>query len=137
MIVAGDTGFPRRPTANSSTVHHGDRDRHRRDGDPPHRDGDITSKATVTTGTTMAPIITTVPTANHFPLDSKGSGDNPAVVLLAVLGNAPPTTVVINEMTTVASTWTSAQFLDGGRIPNNQLQARVIISIHSFRKVML
>src|SRR5262249_19559596 len=66
----------------------------------------------------------------YMPPDgTEGSGDNPAFVLLAVLGNAPPTTVVINEMTTVASTWTNAQFLDGGRVPNNQLQARVIISI--------
>src|SRR5262249_23755016 len=44
---------------------------------------------------------------------NKGSGDNPAVALLSVLGNTPPSTVVINEMTTVASVWTHAQFLNG------------------------
>src|SRR5215475_8854304 len=44
---------------------------------------------------------------------NKGSGDNPAIALLAVLGNAPPAKVVINEMTTVASVWTHAQFLNG------------------------
>src|SRR5262249_9420070 len=37
---------------------------------------------------------------------NKGGGDNPAVALLSVLGNTPPSTVVINEMTTVASVWT-------------------------------
>ena len=39
---------------------------------------------------------------------SKSSGNNPAIALLAVLGNAPPAKVVINEMTTVASVWTKA-----------------------------
>src|SRR5262249_53098086 len=34
---------------------------------------------------------------------AKDSGNNPAVTLLSVLGNTPPSTVVINEMTTVAS----------------------------------
>ena len=33
----------------------------------------------------------------------KGSGDNPAIALLTVLGNKPPAKVVINEITTVAS----------------------------------
>jgi hypothetical protein len=31
---------------------------------------------------------------------NKGSGDNPAIALLSVLGNTPPPKVVINEMTT-------------------------------------
>ncbi len=43
------------------------------------------------------------------------SGDNPALALLSVLGGAPPANAVINEMTIVASVWTNAQFLDGGR----------------------
>jgi DNA-binding response OmpR family regulator len=34
----------------------------------------------------------------------------PAIALLTVLGNTPPTKVVINEMTTVASVGTNAQF---------------------------
>ena len=46
-------------------------------------------------------------------LVNKGSGDNPALAFLAVLGGAPPARVTINEMTTVASVWTNAQFLDG------------------------
>src|SRR6476646_11146832 len=32
---------------------------------------------------------------------NKGSGDNPAITMLSVLGNSPASTVVINEMTTV------------------------------------
>jgi hypothetical protein len=48
-----------------------------------------------------------------IPTINKGSGDNPAIALLTVLGNKPPAKVVINEMTTVASVWTHAQFLDG------------------------
>ena len=52
---------------------------------------------------------------------NKGSGDNPAIALLSVLGNTPPSTVVVNEMTTVASVWTHAQFLDGNTIRGNPL----------------
>jgi hypothetical protein len=37
---------------------------------------------------------------------NKGSGDNPALAFLTVLGSAPPAKVVVNEMTTVASVWT-------------------------------
>ncbi len=44
---------------------------------------------------------------------SKSGGDNPAIAWLSVLGNTPPPKAVINEMTTVASVWTNAQFLNG------------------------
>ena len=44
---------------------------------------------------------------------NKGAGDNPALAFLAVLGGQAPAKVTINEMTTVASAWTNAQFLDG------------------------
>ena len=44
---------------------------------------------------------------------NKGAGDNPALAFLAVLGGEPPAKVTINEMTTIASAWTNAQFLDG------------------------
>jgi hypothetical protein len=56
---------------------------------------------------------------------NKGSSDNPAIALLTVLGNTPPTNVVINEMTTVASVWTNAQFLDGTAIKGHALGLRV------------
>src|SRR5262245_59936250 len=51
----------------------------------------------------------------------KASGDNPAIALLTVLGNEPPARVVVNEMTTIASVWTHAQFLDGAAIKGHAL----------------
>jgi hypothetical protein len=59
---------------------------------------------------------------------NKGSGDNPAVALLSVLGNTPPSTVVISEMTTVASVWTHAQFLDGAAIKGHALGLKIAAS---------
>ena len=55
----------------------------------------------------------------------KGAGDNPAIALLTVLGNTPPAKVMINEMTTVASVWTNAQFLDGTAIKGPALSLRI------------
>ncbi len=55
------------------------------------------------------------------PAANKGSGDNPAIALLAVLGSKSPGEVTINEFTTVASVWTSAQFLDGTGLRGNFL----------------
>jgi len=56
---------------------------------------------------------------------NKGAGDNPAGALLAVLGNILPPKVVINEMTTVASVWTHAQFLDGTAIKGHALGLKI------------
>jgi streptogramin lyase len=56
---------------------------------------------------------------------NKDSGDNPASVLLAVLGNTPPPEVVINEMTTVASVWTANQFIDGTAITGHALGLKI------------
>src|SRR5262245_2330383 len=56
---------------------------------------------------------------------SRGSADNPAAALLSVLGHAPPPRVVVNEMTTVASVWTHAQFLDGTAIKGNALGLQI------------
>jgi hypothetical protein len=55
----------------------------------------------------------------------KTSGDNPALALLTALGNNPPSHVTINEMTTVASVWTHAQFIDGGAIKGHALGLRI------------
>ena len=55
----------------------------------------------------------------------KGSGDNPAIALLTVLGNKPPAKVVINELTTVASTFTAARFITGDSISGNPLGLRI------------
>ncbi len=61
-------------------------------------------------------------------LVSRGAGDNPAIALLSILGNSPPSTVVINEMTTVASVWTHNQFIDGTAIKGHALGLRIAAS---------
>jgi hypothetical protein len=58
------------------------------------------------------------PTANR-------GGDNPAIALMTVVGSNPPASVVINEMTTVASVWTHAQFLEGTTIKGHALGLRI------------
>jgi len=58
-------------------------------------------------------------------LVNRGSGDNPAIAMLLVLGNSPPSTVVINEMTTVASVWTHNQFINGTAIKGHALGLRI------------
>jgi hypothetical protein len=55
----------------------------------------------------------------------QGSGDNPAIVLLSVLGNKTPDKVVINELTTVASVFTAARFISGQAISGNPLGLRI------------
>src|SRR5208283_3029832 len=54
-----------------------------------------------------------------------GNGDNPAIVLLAVLGNKPPERVTINEFTTIASVWTNVQFLNGTTLQGHALGLRI------------
>ncbi|MBR0696749.1 hypothetical protein [Bradyrhizobium lablabi] len=56
---------------------------------------------------------------------NKGSGDNPATALLAVLGASLPARVTINEMTTVASVWTANQFIDGTSIKGHSLGLKI------------
>lgn len=55
----------------------------------------------------------------------KGKVDNPALVLLLVLGNKPPEKVVVNELTTVASAFTAARFINRGGISGNPLGLRI------------
>jgi hypothetical protein len=50
------------------------------------------------------------------PSVNQASGDNPALTMISVLGYTPPPRVVVNEMTTVASVWTHAQFLSGAEV---------------------
>ncbi len=54
-----------------------------------------------------------------------GTGPNPAATLMATLGTAPPARVTINELTTVASAWTAAQFLDGTALSGNAIGLRI------------
>jgi len=55
---------------------------------------------------------------------NRAGGDNPALAFLAVLGSAPAP-VTVNEMTTVASVWTNAQFLDGAAIKGPALSLSI------------
>ena len=59
------------------------------------------------------------------PAAGKGSGDNPGIALMTVLGAKAPAKVTINEMTTVASVWTHNQFIDGGAIKGQPLQLKI------------
>lgn len=56
---------------------------------------------------------------------AKSGGDNPAIALLSVVGSKPPSRVTINEMTTVASVWTHAQFLDGTTLKGHALGLKI------------
>src|SRR5208337_2240518 len=56
---------------------------------------------------------------------SKTGGDNPAIALLSVLGNNPPASVTINELTTVASAFTNARFISGTAISGNPLGLKI------------
>jgi hypothetical protein len=51
--------------------------------------------------------------------------DNATTAMLLVLTNAPPPNVVINELTTVASAFTAARFINGDSISGNPLGLRI------------
>jgi hypothetical protein len=59
------------------------------------------------------------------PKAQKGSGDNPAIALLTVLGDKPPEKATINEFTTVASVWTNSQFLNGTALQGHSLGLKI------------
>ena len=59
------------------------------------------------------------------PVINKSAYGNPALSFLAVLGAAPSAHVTINEMTTVASVWTNAQFLDGAAVKGPALSLKI------------
>src|SRR5271166_5216092 len=59
------------------------------------------------------------------PKASKAGGDNPAIALLTVLGSNPPASVTINELTTVASAFTNARFINGDGISGNPLGLKI------------
>jgi hypothetical protein len=52
-------------------------------------------------------------------------GENAATAMLLVLSNSPPPKVVINELTTVASAFTAARFINGESISGNPLGLRI------------
>jgi hypothetical protein len=59
------------------------------------------------------------------PQAASDKGPNDAIALLAVLGGTPPKSVVVNEFSTVASAWTSAQFLKGEVLSGTKLGLRI------------
>jgi len=59
------------------------------------------------------------------PKAAADKGPNDAIAMLAVLGGTPPKTLVVNEFTTVASVWTSAQFLKGDSLSGTKLGLRI------------
>jgi hypothetical protein len=63
--------------------------------------------------------------AGGEPKANRVGGDNPAIVLLSVLGTNPPEKVVVNELTTVASAFTAARFINGDTISGNPLGLRI------------
>lgn len=67
------------------------------------------------------------------PTVNRSAGDNKALALMAVVGSEPPERVTINEMTTVASVWTSAQFLQGTELKGHALGLRIAAgNVHNF-----
>ena len=73
-----------------------------------------------------------LPTTLACALRSRGRRlgiDDPAllapVALLTVLGSKPPSTVTINEFTTVASVWTNNQFLNGPALQGHALGLKI------------
>lgn len=56
---------------------------------------------------------------------TSGNGPNPATTLMATLGTTAPKRVTINELTTVASVWTGAQFLSGTVLSGDALGLRI------------
>jgi hypothetical protein len=59
------------------------------------------------------------------PKASKTPGDNHTIALLAVMGSDPPASVTINELTTVASAFTNARFINGDGISGNPLGLKI------------
>ena len=59
------------------------------------------------------------------PKAAADKGANDAIALLAVLDGTPPKKVVVNEFTTIASVWTSAQFLKGEELSGKTLGLRI------------
>ena len=84
-------------------------------------DGGFTLSSTAPTGAATLYLIA----KGGQPQANAQGGDNPAIALMTVIGRNAPATVTINEMTTVASVWTHAQFLNGTAIKGPSLSLRI------------
>ena len=58
------------------------------------------------------------------PKAAEAKGPNDAIVLMALLGTSLPKKVTVNELTTVASTFTAARFINGESISGHSLGLR-------------
>jgi hypothetical protein len=85
-------------------------------------DGGFAFNADATPGPSMSLYLVA---KGGVPSVNKGAGDNPALAFLAVLGGSAPANVTVNEMTTIASVWTNAQFLDGAAIKGPALSLNI------------
>jgi hypothetical protein len=59
------------------------------------------------------------------PLAAENKAANNGLALLSVLGTTPPKTITVNELTTVASAFTSARFIEGESISGKALGLRI------------
>ncbi|MCC9608827.1 hypothetical protein LOC68_08315 [Blastopirellula sp. JC732] len=82
----------------------------------------------------IAAVLTAEDGSFEMPLPAKkvGAGvfyliaqKGPAITLMATLGESPPKRVTVNELTTLASAWTGAQFLSGSALRGNALGLRI------------
>lgn len=55
----------------------------------------------------------------------KTSGENPTLALMTVVGSKPPSRITVNELTTVASAFTTARFINGESISGNSLGLKI------------
>ncbi|HZY99034.1 MAG TPA: hypothetical protein VFE36_05635 [Candidatus Baltobacteraceae bacterium] len=95
----------------------------------PKKVGETRSSAdggfSLSTGGAQKDAVLYVVAAGGRPAASKTKGENPALTLLALLGSNSPESVVVNELTTVASAFTAAQFINGDAISGNPLGLRI------------
>ena len=59
------------------------------------------------------------------PAANKPGGEHSGLALMTLLGHKAPTKVMVNELTTVASAFTAARFIDGEAIAGNPLGLRI------------
>ena len=59
------------------------------------------------------------------PKAAADKGPNDAIALMSLLGTSLPKTVTVNELTTVASAFTAARFINGEAISGNPLGLRI------------
>ena len=76
-------------------------------------------------GDTPADSILYVIAKGGTPKAATGKGGSEGLALLAVLGGTPPEKVTVNELTTVASAFTAARFINGEEISGKPLGLRI------------